>query len=225
MWLDAKSRCWLVRYEPNHSVIAWTVDVKAMSSDGTNEFTVGRLLADELRPYEIEEWGENVSDVADADSGGLIGAWSAITDEKGAIRDDVDTETASSVVYLYRFALHHDFSEWRMAVMDSFCRTFGDSAIIMAQYNTTLFSRTEFEQLNFDPLAPLHFKGKSPSPRSGGARSGVPPSAPDEEIEFMTRNNAYKAKFLPADYPKEADYGNEKHQEWIEKNGPWSDLI
>ena len=80
MWLDSKRKYKLIRYEPNDLVVAWVVDVKAYGEDSDQiaepgVFTVGRLLADELRRFEIAECGEQVWQVADADRSGINAGW------------------------------------------------------------------------------------------------------------------------------------------------------
>jgi hypothetical protein len=64
------------------------------------EFVVGRVLGDEIRLSEIEEAGEDVWSVTDADSAGLESAWASMLDETGEIRTS-EFEPFDSVVYLY----------------------------------------------------------------------------------------------------------------------------
>jgi hypothetical protein len=112
------------------------------------------LLADEIRPREIEECGEDIWAVADADSSGLEAAWASLLDENGQLRSSEFAGPIDSVVYLYRFTLHADFSPCRLAVLDAACRIFGTNAVILAQHHTIWFADTEFEFLGFHSLPP-----------------------------------------------------------------------
>jgi len=78
------------------------------------------MLADAIYRFDIDEWGAQVWDVVDADSCGLEGAWAFVADEKGRFRDGDYESLCDPVVYVYRYALHPDFAEWRMPVMDAF---------------------------------------------------------------------------------------------------------
>src|SRR5262249_50252982 len=119
---------------------------------------VGRLLADEIRRYEVDEWGDSAWDVADSNSAGLEGAFASLLDVEGRFREDFNP-ISDPIVYLYRFELHEDFSNWRLAVLDAFCRQFGSTAVVLAQYHTTWLSLAEFEQIGFrldgSSVAPL----------------------------------------------------------------------
>ena len=45
----------LVHHEPDDYVVSWRVDLVGHSADGLQQYSVGRILADELRRYEITE--------------------------------------------------------------------------------------------------------------------------------------------------------------------------
>ena len=218
MWLDARRQQKLVRYEPDDFVVRWQVDINVPAEEGAivrgrDCVTVGRILCDELRRYETIECGESVWEAADADSSGLEAAWSSLLDEEGDFRDDEFEGIADPVVYVYRFQLHAEFVDWRMATADAFCRMFGSDAVILAQYHTTWFSEAEFELLGFHLLPPTQF----PSP------AGYPNI--DREARFMARDNACRAEFGLRQYPKDAPEGRLDHDQWLEEQGPWKDLI
>ena len=218
MRLEARRQQRLIRYEPDDHVVSWSAKVFALANDiqlpdGPGEFIVGRILADELRRYDIAECHEGIWDVADADSSGLEAAWASLLDEQGNFRDDDFDGIADPVVYLYRFVLHPDFAQWRMAVMDAFCATFGSDAIILAQHHTTWFSEAEFGLMGFHILPPTRF----PAP------AGFPNI--DRKTRFMVHDNAYQAKYSMARYPEDAPSGSNAHAEWIESQGPWTEMI
>ena len=218
MWLDSKRKYKLIRYEPNDLVVAWVVDVKAYGEDSDQiaepgVFTVGRLLADELRRFEIAECGEQVWQVADADSSGLEAAWTSLLDQEGNFRDDDFEAVADPVVYLYRFKLHPDFVNWRLAMMDVFCRIFDSDALISAQHHTTWLSDTEFDLLGFRPLPRTDY----PAPQG---YSNI-----DRKTCFIVRENACRVEYSIADYPGEAPSGRRDHAQWIESKGRWTDLV
>lgn len=154
MWLRAIRESQLIHHEPDDYASSWCVDVMAATdlsapASGPEAYPVGRILADELRRFEIAEWGEDVWTVADADSSGLEAAWAAVLDEEGTFREDEFDGPADPVIYLYRFKLHEDFSAWRLAVLDACCRVFGQGALVLAQHHTTWLSEAEFELLGF----------------------------------------------------------------------------
>ena len=178
-----------------------------------DSYVVGRILADELRRFEISEWSENVWDAADADSSGLEAAYAALLDENGDFRQDEFESVADPVVYLYRFARHEDFREWRMSVLDAFCRTFGNDAVILAQYHTTSFTLVQFEALGFRELGPTQYAAPKGLPRI------------DRETSFMVRENAVATSFALADYPEDAPAARPEHTEWLETRGRWEGLV
>ncbi len=214
MRLSATRQQSLTYFEPNDLVVTWSIDVEADAADDSPEaFSVGRVLTDELRRFEIDERGETMWDVADADSSGLEAAWAALLDEKGAFRAKDFLGEADPVVYLYRFELHPDFVEWRLAVMDAICRLFGSSAIILAQYHTTLMAETEFSLLGFRNLPAPRF----PAP--------VGFTSMDRETRFMVRDNAGSAEFTLANYPTSAPAAFPSHETWLESRHQWSGLV
>ena len=215
MWLEAKRTCSLVHFEPNDLVIHCSVYMRVFPEEepATELITVGRMLADELRRYDIAEKGESVWRAADADSSGLESAWASLLDEEGEFREEEFESNADSIVYLYRFKLHADFSDWRLAAMDAFCRTFGSDALILAQYHTTWFSEAEFELLGFRLLPETKF----PSP------AGFPNI--DRDTLFMVRDNACQPSFGMNDYPEDAPDAKQEHAEWLEEQGPWDGLV
>ena len=80
MRLEATRDQKLIRDEPDDHAISWSFKIYALSDDENNpeEFVVGRILADELHRYELAEGGEDIWDVADADSSGLEAAWASL---------------------------------------------------------------------------------------------------------------------------------------------------
>ncbi|HEY1599679.1 MAG TPA: hypothetical protein VGG64_08765 [Pirellulales bacterium] len=218
MWLSAHHEFNITRYDSAQATIPWRVDVHAIVDDpepgAREEFTVGRILADELRPGEIDELGDDPWDVADADSSGLEAAYAAVLDEHGCFRDDEFTAGGDQIVYLYRFALHPDFVDWRLAVMDSFCRLFASpSAVILAQRHTTLFSDTELSEVGFRLLAPTVYRGPK------GARRI------DRTTEFYVRDCTLKTRFELRDVIDiEPPSATSAHEKWLETCGPWDKL-
>ena len=89
MWLELNHSYSLIRDEPEDCVVRWRADLVAPvdfyrhDPGQPEEFVVGRILADEIRRYEIEEWGESAWDVADADSSGLESAYAGLLHEEG----------------------------------------------------------------------------------------------------------------------------------------------
>lgn len=215
MWLEAKRQCNLAPSDSSEHVIHWQFDMTVLSDDETSseKVIVGRMLADELRRFEIAERGENVWNVADADSSGLEVAWSSLLDEQGEIRQEQFEGIADPVVYLYRFQLHPDFVDWRLAALDGFCRTFGSDAVILAQHHTTWLSEAEFQTLGFRLL-----------PKT---RLPAPPGFPniDRSTRFMVRDNACQVSMEATDYPMDAPGGKSAHSDWLDQQGPWDDLV
>lgn len=213
MWLDVKRRYPVQVLDPTELVVPCRVDVREVGDDAMSgeDFSVGRFLADELRRHEIEEHGLNVWTVADADSSGLEAAWSCLLDEQGEIREDDFDGIVASVVYCYRFALHPDFVEWRLAVIDSFCRMF-DEALILMQFHTTLCSDTEFAMLGFKPVEIATFA------------PDVGPGRLDRQTRFMLRNNNLKVPFKLSDYPDDFPTAKPEHEAWLESQAKWDKL-
>lgn len=217
MWLEAKGTHRLIFYEPDDHIVPWRVDVRASVAldvdPPPDSYVVGRMLADELRRYEISEWSENIWDAADADSSGLEAAYAALLDKNGDFRQDEFEGVADPIVYLYRFALHEDFRDWRMPVLDAFCRMFGNDAVILAQYHTTSFTLAQFEALGFRELRPTQC----------AAPHGLPNI--DRDTSFMVRDNALATAFKLTDYPKDAQGARSEHEEWLETRGRWEGLV
>lgn len=90
-------------------------------------------------------------DVADSDSCDLEAAWASLLDERGRFRTK-ELGAPDPIVCLHRFDLHVDFVDWRMAVVDGFCRMFGPEALILAPRDFTWLSDTEFGELAFGLL-------------------------------------------------------------------------
>lgn len=217
MWLETQSTRHIVHLDSSDYVVPWRVDVQAMTdiddAEGPGAYSIGRLLADALYPYEMAERGASVWDAADADSSGLEAAWASLLDKDGEFRDEEFEALGEPVVYLYRFALHDDFVQWRMAVMDTFCRMFENNAVILAQYHTTSFSLVQFEELGFRELPETQFAAPSGFPRI------------DREVRFMVRDNAKTTSFGLEDYPRDLPDATAEHAEWLESRGKWKDLI
>jgi hypothetical protein len=207
MRLEASQSVELIHYSLSAFVVPWRVnvwaDVHEPEVGKPESFVVGRILADTLSRFDIEECGEDAWTVADEDSAGLELAWASLLDENGHFREDEFESIADPVVYTYRFALHPDFAEWRMPVMDAFCRLFGTCGLVLAQHNTTVYSLTEFETLGFRPLIP---KGR------------LTPGTSNEP-RFMVRDNAC-ARYSMASYPEESPNPGRQHKEWLEAQGP-----
>ena len=211
MWLELSQSVTIGIDDESQLVVPAMADVLALVEDPVpgepESYRIGRIMADRLDVGRIAELGSSVWGVADADSSGLESAWACLLDEEGRFRDD-DFEMADPVVYLYRFALHLDFVEWKMAVMHMFCSVFGGSALVLAQHHTTLFSDTEFKALGFRLLPPTSF----PAP------AGFP--AIDRTTRFWTRENGLACEYRFSDYPDEPPAALPKHEEWLEKECP-----
>jgi hypothetical protein len=209
MWFELRQRCDLLREDEAQHVIPWKVNIRAAADDpaGFEDYSVGRILADELRPYELSEWGVSPWNVADADSGGLLSAYCALLGRNGRLREEFDA-IGEPIVYVYRFALHDDFAQWRMAVLDCFCRRFLDSALILVQYHSTWFSLAEFEALGFRVLSPPEFE---------------PPTEAAEinrTTRYMVRDNSCAIPFDLMSYPTKVPYATRKHAKWVRGECP-----
>jgi hypothetical protein len=215
MRLEATRSQELIRYEPNDLAVRWKIDLFAdidpESTDKPSEYPVARAIMDEMRLYEIEEHRVSAWDVADADSDGLEAAWAAIATKRGKFPFS-KFPTADTVVYIYRFEVHPDFAAWRMPFMDSICRVFGNTGIILAQYHTTWLNQSEFKALGFQRLK----------------KSTVPAQMPhlkvDRKIRFLLRDNSRLTSFNLSDYPEEAPLALPTHAKWLEVHGPWEGL-
>lgn len=219
MRLVTQSTYYLSPFDESQFAIPWRCDLEMPADpelDGDREFyVVGRILADELRRSELDD-ERNCSPIeaADADSEGLYRAYSAVFDENNEVRGGEFESIADPFIYLYRFELHPDFADWRMAALDAFCRTFSSSAVIIAQYNRVRFSVAEFSALGFD------FEPKD------GLRRLNPDDTDDEPMRYFVRDNSLQGEFGFAQYPKHFSFeATKEHEVWIESRGPWKDLI
>jgi hypothetical protein len=217
MELTAKFIYPLLRYDTSQSVISWRVDVHTSADDEiidleSGPFLIGRMLADEVRRFEVAEWGEDPYQVADSDSDGLEVAYRSLLDPSGQFVEEEFDGAADPVVYLYRFALHPDFAAWRLPVLDAFCRLFSTEAIILAQFHTTQLTQAEFGTIGFKPWTPV------------GAEPPVDVSDIYERTRFMVRDNSRETELQIADYPSEAPGATAEHSKWVHANGPWKNL-
>jgi hypothetical protein len=214
MWLDATHTYNLIRLDAQQSVVPWRVNVRAhVDLDAhvqgrPDSYVVGRLLADSIHRYEATEWDLDPWDIADGDSEGLEAAFGALLDENGDFRSEDFEALGDPIVYLYRFALHDDFANWRFAILDSFCRQFGNDALILAQHHTIPFSIKEFEQLGFRLLSKTKF---------------LPGCVPiiDRQTEFLVRDNSLKSPFTIGMYPESALPAKFEQEQWLDSRGPW----
>ncbi len=189
------------------------VDEDAHVKGQATSFAVGRLLADEIRRFDVADWNDEPYDVADSDSPGLEAAYASLLDENGQFLSEEFDAVGDSIVYLYRFRLHDEFIDWRLAVLDAFRRQFSNNALVLAQLHTTWFSEAEFDLLGFRRLPRAKFRASAELP-------GI-----DRDIEFMVRDNTQQAKFGIGDYPTEYRTTNASPEEWLESNGPWEGLM
>lgn len=164
-------------------------------------------MADRLDVGRIVSLGADVWDVADSDSSGLEAAWSSLLDEEGRLQGKASAIESDPVLYLYRFVLHVDFVEWKMAVMDMFCHVFGRTALVLAQHHTTLFSETEFRALGFHLLPPRRFQAP--------LECDI-----DTETRFWARENRAGADYGFSDYPDEPPAATAKHEAWVREQCP-----
>jgi hypothetical protein len=218
MWLDARFQYIVTRFDPSQHVVPWRIDIKAVIDEsagttGPNSYVVGRILADEVRRFEIAEWGDDPADAADADSAGLESAYAALIDDSGQFRDAEFNGVSDPIVYMYRFRLHDDFASCKLAVLDAFCRLFPNEALILAQYSTTWLSISEFNHLGFKKLVPA------------GTRivSNDKPVHVDQ-LQFMIRDNTLATTQKVGDYPKQPPWAMPEHEEWVNSHGPWKGL-
>jgi hypothetical protein len=211
MWFEMRQRCELLRDDETQHVVPWRVNIKAWSEDdaGMASYTVGRILADEIRPFEAREWGKSPWAVADSDSAGLEAAYCALLDQQGRFREDEFEAIGEPVVYMWRFELHPDFAMCRLTVLDCFCRRFLDGALILLQYHATWLSLAEFDLIGFRALAPSTFK-----PPEGAAEI-------DETTRFMVRDNAAQTPYKLSDYPDRVPNATREHAKWVKAQGPW----
>ena len=215
MWLDARLRYEITRFDPSQNVVPWRVDVKvpadidALPPGAPSSFSVGRIMADELRRYELDEWGSDCLETADADSVGLEMAVASLLDADGELRLDEYECICDPIVYIYRLEIHPDFADYRLAVLDAFCRLFNTDALILAQYKTTWFSLTEFQSLGFQPLKP---KLVSYDPKRLESET---------ELLFIVRDNTLKCDFEIANYPKSMPSATAEHESWLEAQSNW----
>lgn len=212
MWLEIKQTATVGILDEAQLVVPVIADVFALVEEpvpGEPEYyRVGRIMADRLDVGRIAALGASVWDVADSDSSGLEAAWACLLDENGEILEEVSKTGLDPIVYLYRFALHTDFVEWKMAVMDMFCHVFGRTALVLAQHHTTLFSNTEFTGLGLRLLPPTRYAG----PR------GFPDI--DRETRFWARPNCLSAEYGFSDYPEEPPAALPKHEAWVQEQCP-----
>lgn len=204
-WLEAKSRHCIRKDEPSDWIIRWRVDVHAMVDldhypSGPDSFVVGRLMADEIRRYDVEEQGETIYEVGDSDSGGLLDALTCLFPPDGVGGPEF-SGIAEPVVLLHRFELHPEFNGAKLAVLDSFCHIYGSEAVIAFGYyaNWTL---PELHRVGFEEFVPRSF--------DGGPRG-----------KFMVRDNTIYTEYGPANYPTQYPSGSEHHTRWLEQHGPW----
>ncbi|WP_232536170.1 hypothetical protein [Lacipirellula parvula] len=194
--------------EPDDSVIAWRIRLRAHTAlelidNGPESFVVGRMLADEIRRHEVTEWGEEAWDVADADSQGWADLYNSFLNADGDFGvDELDT-LADPIVFLYRFDVHPDFANWKMAALDAFCRLFSTDAIIVALYRQAELSLEEFKAVGFNVWEGV----------------GIEPPMEAREIHetavWMLRDNSLMTPLAVTDYPKECPDATREHQRWV----------
>jgi hypothetical protein len=219
MWLDVHFKYAITRHDAGQHIVHWTVDICATSEGDDPEepqhYVVGRILADEIRRDEIDEWGDDPWEAADADSASLEGVYVSLIRACGESIDRRFNAVNDPVVYIYRFKMHDDFASCKRAAMDAFCRLFQNEALIMAQYHTTWMSLSEFADVGFVKLLD---EGESEDE----------PFDPYDELRdnprFMVRDNTLATPFGVKDYPKDPPYGKAEHEEWLEQQGPWEGL-
>jgi hypothetical protein len=215
MWLEIKQTATVGVLDETELVVPVLADVFALVDEPVpgepESYRIGRIMADRLDVGRIINLGASVWDVANSDSSGLEAAWACLLDENGEFQEQASNAGLDPVVYIYRFVLHTDFVEWKMAVMDMFCHAFGRAALVLAQHHTTLFSETEFRGLGFHLLPPRGF-------RAIGARHI------DSKTRFWARENRLGADYGFSDYPEEPPAAVAKHETWVREQCPYERL-
>ncbi|MBL9164424.1 MAG: hypothetical protein JNL18_16980 [Planctomycetaceae bacterium] len=212
IWLDATQRHHLTREEPNDSVIPWRAKIRAhtaleLTDDEPESFIIGRMLADEIRRFEVTEWGEEAWEVADADSQGWSDLYSSFLNADGDFCEDELETLADPIVYLYRFDVHPDFAKWKMAALDAFCRLFSTDAIIVALYRAAHLSLEEFKSVGFQVW------------NGFGKDAPSDPRHIHEHVRWMLRDNSLATPLTVADYPKDCPDATVEHAKWVKEQG------
>ena len=213
LWLDAKHRYRIVRDDSGDHVVPWRVDVRAWPGEAhetIESLLVGRFLADEIRRFEIEEWGEEPFEACDDDSAGLVAAYASLTDAQGQFLADEFNSVSDPFVYLYAFALHPDFAECKLSIIDGFCRLFANQAVILTGTWVNWTSQAEFEAVGFKVWEPVegrrgalgHLRGKVLD--VGGDLSTL-----------MVRDNTIATSIKVADYPISCPLATKEHARWV----------
>ena len=144
---------------------------------------------------------KNPLDVADSDSQGLADAYSLL------ITNDSKRELIhGNMVYLYRYVLHEAFAEWKLPVLDAFCRQFPGESLIVTQPNTIWLSEAEFSTLGFGPIEDVLCDRlpqiKHPAPR------------------LIVRDLTLAVPLSIDDYPTDFPPASEEHQKWVDEALP-----
>ena len=204
LWLESNSRYNLRKDEPSDWIIHWTVDVHAVVDiefypSGPSTYVIGRMMADEVRRFEIEEQGESIYEVGDSGSQDLLEALECFYPRgNNGVLDY--RSVADPFVLLHRFELHPEFNEAKLAILDSFCRIYSNDAIIAfgSYANWTL---PELHRVGFDEHEPY-----------------------DDQIpigKYLVRDNSMMTEYGPRNYPRDYPCGSEHHTRWLEQHGPW----
>lgn len=103
-----------------------------LADTGPDSFAVGRMLADEIRRFEVTEWNEEAWEVADADSQGWSDLYGSLLRTDGTFGDEAFEGIADPTVYLYRFA------GWsRTTRSPRFCRLTTIQRIVRRRWRST----------------------------------------------------------------------------------------
>lgn len=140
--------------------------------------------------------------MADADSQGWSDLYGSLLSTGGTFGDDAFEGIADPIVYLYRFALHPDFGNWKMAAFDVYCRLFLSDAILVDRYRTHL-SLEEFKAVGFN-VWPGY--GRQ-APTDAAVINGT--------AGWMVRDNALATDLQVDGYPKNCAEVTAEHLKWL----------
>jgi hypothetical protein len=114
------------RRELEDYVRSFRIDVRCWDEDGTREYLVGRVAADEILWGDAIDDGESLLDICDCDSQGLHELHVILTQGTNEFREDLQIEEpVHYVLFVYEAVFHPDITPYRVSVLDAVFGLFG----------------------------------------------------------------------------------------------------
>lgn len=126
------------------------------------EVVAGRIAIDYLDLMRASLSGEDILQIADADSGGWEGLVAVTLDlekHEPEIRDDFSVQDCVfGFGFLYQACFHPSLHPWQSFIVDAVCRTFPEEALIFTLNSQTDLSPIERANLGFRKVAQTNYQ-------------------------------------------------------------------